>query len=277
MSTTTTLGRLRLIRRFRLRGVEFPIAQFTLPKRLQGHRNGQVPDAMLTTWTDHNLRTCRIAEEFRRPWVALVWLAFLHTGRRLTFTSPSDVYRSYPQQEAGWLRRNTKVPLPLRPSRMCGYPDGVRRRWWLKPFMAGIACPGSSNHGLFGAAIDHTTDKGRTVAWLRWLSTWAPKFGYSWEAPSEDWHIRYCLGDAVPDAVLEVEACQRLAHVRRGDAGDVVKLVQGIVGAEKDGRFGPKTEAAVILWQTFAAGTYAGVRTDGVFDPGCWWIARAKP
>lgn len=277
MGTTTTLGRLRLIRRFRLRGVEFPVAEFTLPKRLQGHKNGQCPDAMLTTWTDHNLRSCRIAEEFRRPWVALVWLAYLHTGRRLTFTSPSDVYRSYPQQEAGWLRRNTKVPLPLRPSRMCGYPDGVKRRWWLKPFMAGIACPGSSNHGLFGAAIDHTTDKGRTVAWLKWAVVWFPKFGHSWEAPSEDWHTRFCLGDEVPAAVLEVEACQALAFVKRGDAGDVVKLVQTIVGATPDGQFGPKTEAAVILWQTFAAGTYAGVRRDGVFDAGCWWIARAKP
>lgn len=274
----TTLTRWRLIRRFRLRGIDYPIAAFELPKRLRGYPNGQVPDDMLATWTDHRGRTCRMAPEFLRPWTALVWLAYLHTGRRLTFTSSADVYRTYGQQEAGWLRRNTKIPLPGRPSRLCGYPDGIKRRWWLKPLMAGIACPGSSNHGWFGAAVDHTTDRGRTVAWLRWAVVWFPRFGHSWEAPSEDWHTRFCLGDEVPPAVLEVETCQRLQTVRRGDRGDVVKLVQGIVGLvgdDQDGKFGPQTEAQVKAWQRFAAGTYAGVRTDGVFDAGCWWIARA--
>lgn len=274
ITTSTTINRFRVLRRFRLRGVEFPIAAFALPKRLQGHPNGKVPDDMLVTWTDHQGRTCRIAPEFRRPWVALVWLAHLHTGRRLTFTSSADVYRTYGQQESGWLRRNVRFPVSTR-SRMCGYPDGVPRRWWLKPGMAGIACPGSSNHGLFGAAIDHTTDKGRSVAWLKWAVEWFPRFGYSWEAPSEEWHVRYCLGDEVPAAVLEVEACRSLDTVKRGDTGNVVKLVQGIVGAKIDGQFGPKTEAKVIEWQRFAAGTYAGVRTDGVWDAGCWWIARA--
>lgn len=272
MGTTTTLGRLRLIRRFRLRGVEFPIYAAAKPKALDGVANGQVPDKMLTTWTDHRGKTCRMLPEFRRPWVALVWLAYLHTGRRLTFTSSADVYRTFPQQAIGFARRNTRTPLPGRPSRVCG---GVR--YWLLPGMAGIACPGTSNHGWGGMAVDHTTDKGRPVAWLRWLAEWAPKFGYSWEAPSEDWHVRYCLGDVMADGVLEVETCQALATVRRGDAGGVVRIVQGIVGAKPDGQFGPKTEAAVILWQTFAAGTYAGVRRDGVFDAGCWWIARAKP
>ena len=275
LSTSTTLGRLRLIRRFRLRSVEFPIAAFTLPKRLRGYDNGKVPDDMLVTWTDHRGRTCRMAPEFRRPWVALVWLAHLHTGLRLTFTSSADVYRTYGQQEAGWLRRNTKLHLPGRPSRMCGYPDGVKRRWWLKPFMAGIACPGGSIHGWFGAAVDHDTDKGRTVAWLRWAVVWFPALGYTWEVATEDWHVRYCAADDLPDAALEVEACQRLAVVKRGGTGDVVKLVQGIVGAAQDGQFGPRTEAKVVEWQRFAQGTYKGVRTDGVWDAGCWWIARA--
>ena len=281
LSTATTLGRLRIIKRFRLRGVEFPVAAFTLPKRLQGHPNGAVPDDMLVTWTDHKGRTCRMAAEFRRPWVALVWLAYLHTGLRLTFTSSADVYRTRPQQVAGWERRMTRVPLPGRPSRMCGHPDGVQRRWWLKPLMAGIACPagpwwkGGSNHGWFGAAVDHNTDKGRPVWWLKWAVIWFPAFGYSWEASTEDWHTRYCAGDDTPDAVVEVEACQKLATVKRGDTGAVVKLVQTIVGATPDGQFGPQTEAKVIAWQKFAQGTYKGVRTDGVWDAGCWWIARA--
>ena len=67
MSTTTTLGRLRLIRRFRLRGVEFPISEFTLPARLKGYPNGKVPDEMLERWVDWRGRSCRMAAEFRRP------------------------------------------------------------------------------------------------------------------------------------------------------------------------------------------------------------------
>lgn len=271
---STTLSRLRLIRRFRLRNVDFPVFAFELPTRLRGYANGQVPDEMLATWTDHRGRTCRMAPEFLRSWQALVWVAHICTGRRLTFTSSADVYRTLPQQEAGWRRRMTLVPLPGRPSRLCGWPDGVKRRWWLLPFMAGIACPGSSNHGWFGAAVDHDTDRGRTVAWLRWAVEWFPRFGYGWESASEDWHVRNNNGDAIPRAVLEVEAAQRLATLQRGSTGDPVKLVQGIVGAAHDGQFGPKTQAAVIVWQQTQRATFAGLRTDGVWDQACWWVAR---
>jgi hypothetical protein len=277
LSTTTTLGRWRLIRRFRLRGVEFPIAEFVKPAKLAGVTNGKVPDELLVTWVDHQSRACRMLPEFRRPWVALVWLAWIDQGRRLTFTSPADVYRDYGRQESGWLRRNTLTHLPGRHSRLCGYPDGVKRRWWLKPFMAGIACPGSSNHGWGGAAVDHTTDKGRRVAWLRWLAVWAPKCGWSWEAPSEDWHIRYCLGDEISATVADIEWCRAKAPLRIGSTGEAVIAWQKVVGAFPDGRFGPKTQASVKGWQRGQRRWYGGVGlpVDGVIDADDWWALRS--
>ena len=273
MSTTTTFGRLRLIRRFRLRGVEFPIGEFVKPAALAGVDNGKVPAELLVTWVDYKGRKCRMLPAFRRPWVALVWLAWVHQGRRLTFTSPGDVYRTYPQQEAGWLRRMSKLPLPGRPSRLCGYPDGVPRRWWLKPFCAGIACPGTSNHGWGGGAVDHTTDKGRPVAWLKWLAKWAPRLGYSWEAPSEDWHVRYCLGDEITQTVADIERVRAAPPLLVGSTGADVVAWQGVVGAHPDGQFGPKTKAAVIAWQAKQTSWYggAGLPVDGCIDADDRW------
>lgn len=271
--TATTFGRLRLIRRFRLRNVEFPVADFVLPTRLQGYENGKVPDEMLVGWTDYRGRKCRMAPEFLRAWVALVWLAKLHTGRDLTFTSPADVYRTFPQQEGGWKRRMTLIQLPGRPSRLCGYPDGVPRRWWLLPFMAGIACPGHSNHGWFGAAIDHTTDRGRTVAWLQWASVWFPQLGYSWEAPSEDWHVRYCLGDAIPELLAQIEYAQSRPVLGQGAAGPDVVLVQRAVRAKPDGQWGPKTTAAVLTWKQAQLATYVGLEFGPTWNAQCWLLA----
>ena len=268
MSTATTFGRLRLIRRFRLRGVEFPIYEFRKPKELAGVENGKVPDELLERWVDYKGRTCRMLPAFLRPWQALVWLAWVDQGRRLTFTSSADVYRTFSQQYAGFHRRNTMTPLPGRPSRVC---NGIR--YWLKPFMAGIACPGTSNHGWGGGAVDHTTDKGRRVAWLRWLAKWAPLCGWSWEAPSEDWHVRYCLGDDVSATVLAIESCRAKDPLMRGSRGGDVVAWQHVVGAYPDGRFGPRTEAAVLAWQAKQTRWYGGkgLPVNGVIDADDRW------
>lgn len=270
--TSTTINRFRIIRRFRLRGVEFPVAEFRLPTRLQGYDNGKVPDDMLVKWVDHQNRACRMAPEFARVWDALVAVAYICTGRRLTFTSPADVYRTYPQQERGWLRRMTLTQLIGRPSRMCKYPNGIERRWWLKPFMAGIACPGHSNHGWFGAAIDHTTDRGRPVEWLKWAAEWFPKFGYSWETPTEDWHVRYCLADDVPGIVLNWEHYLQDGTYSQGSTGDTVREIQQIVGTVVDGNYGPKTATAVMTWKAARIGNYPGIGTDSTWTPQCWMV-----
>lgn len=53
--------------------------------------------------------------------------------------------------------------------------------------------------------------------------------------------------------------------LRRGSFGEDVKFVQRIVGAEPDGKFGPKTEAAVIHYQMSNHLT-----PDGVVGPKTW-------
>lgn len=274
ISNTTTINRYRIIRRFRLRNVEFPVAEFELPVRLQGFVNGKVPTDMLVSWVDHQGRKGFMASEFERVWSALVWYSYLATGRKLTFTSSADVYRTFDQQARGWMRRMSLILIPGRPFRTCEYPDGKRKRWWLRPLMAGIACPGHSNHGWFGAAIDHTTDKGRPVSWLKWAAEWFPKFGYSWETPTEDWHVRFCLGDVVPQIVERIEECQARPVLMIGSTGNDVRLVQAIVGTVVDGDFGPKTQTAVMRWKAGLQKQWPGLGTDGAWDAKCWVVTE---
>lgn len=56
--------------------------------------------------------------------------------------------------------------------------------------------------------------------------------------------------------------------VRRGDTGPAVLHVQGIVGAKRDGVFGPATDAAVKTWQAAH-----GLVADGVFGAKSWTAA----
>ena len=55
--------------------------------------------------------------------------------------------------------------------------------------------------------------------------------------------------------------------LKRGSTGKAVKWVQGIVGATTDGKYGPRTEAAVKAWQ--AAHPAAGP-ADGIVGPRTW-------
>jgi len=53
--------------------------------------------------------------------------------------------------------------------------------------------------------------------------------------------------------------------VKRGSRGENVKLVQQVVGATPDGKFGPKTEQAVKAWQNAN-----GRLPDGIVGPKTW-------
>jgi hypothetical protein len=147
-----------------------------------------------------------------------------------------------------------------------------------------MAVPGTSNHGM-AIAIDHaiwseTTRKlSRPRAWLTWFVPVAVDCGWSWEAPSENWHIRYVAGDAVPEMVAEVERCKAAPVLRRGSTGQAVKIWQTIIGAKVDGQFGPKTEAALIVWQQAQARWYGGtgLPADGIVDADDWWAAAVTP
>ena len=90
--------------------------------------------------------------------------------------------------------------------------------WWRKKPLPGggwpatAAVPGTSNHG-WGLALDlavfisATAPPGylaATRAWP-WVLANAAKYGLSWEAQSETWHVRYYAGDSIPQAVIDFE------------------------------------------------------------------------
>lgn len=53
--------------------------------------------------------------------------------------------------------------------------------------------------------------------------------------------------------------------LRRGSRGDLVKVLQYILGIEVDGSFGPVTEKAVKEYQKFI-----GIKSDGIVGDTTW-------
>lgn len=118
-------------------------------------------------------------------------------GIDLAPTSPADTYRSFDVQEYGFFQRYTDKPtaMMMRRQRPRIYQG---KHWYLKPKMAPMAVPGTSNHGL-GLAVDIANASGKRLAWLE---ANAVSFGFSWEVvPEEPWHLRYVAGDKVPARV----------------------------------------------------------------------------
>jgi LAS superfamily LD-carboxypeptidase LdcB len=111
-------------------------------------------------------------------------------GILLKPTSTFDAYRPYSVQKAVFLQRYSSEILKGRPVRTW---RGVT--YSLKPGLAPVAAPGTSNHG-WGLAVDiwNVSQNGR----LDWLLANQKRFGFSHELQSEPWHIRYTLGDELP-------------------------------------------------------------------------------
>jgi LAS superfamily LD-carboxypeptidase LdcB len=131
--------------------------------------------------------------------------ALAHAAREAGFElAHVGAYRSYDQQVALFNQRYTTKKLKGRPTKVW---KGVT--YWQKPRTAMAAVPGTSNHG-WGLAIDLAEKKnGKTVsitgACVAWLLANAAKYGYSWEAQSEPWHVRYVSGNRIPRAVKRFE------------------------------------------------------------------------
>lgn len=118
-------------------------------------------------------------------------------GIDLSPTSPADTYRSLEMQETAFFQRYTTTPKnkELKKQKPRIYQG---KAWYLKKGMAPLAVPGTSNHN-WGIAVDIANASGKR---LEWLAANAPLYGFSWEVlPQEPWHIRYVVGDAVPEAV----------------------------------------------------------------------------
>jgi hypothetical protein len=176
----------------------------TFPRDLEGIQNGRLPAPLLV---DVGLRG-RLHQLAARAWFALCAEGKAN-GWHLTYTF-GGCYRTYEEQRTLFLQRYQMEPIPGRPTKMW---EGVR--WYQKPGTAMAAVPGTSNHGL-GLAVDAALDldlsdgvgpgdASSIVPALGWFHDVALRYGFSFEAQSEPWHIRYVSGDRIPDAVLAYE------------------------------------------------------------------------
>lgn len=200
-----------------------PIKPVTLPKDLQGQANGKLDQSLLSDIPGGRLHHAA-ADSWRKMLAAAA-----ADGLVLKPTSSADTYRLYAIQEALFKARYDRTPRNT-DSKVW---NGVR--YWLKPGYAMAAVPGTSNHG-WGLAVD--VNLGSDGKRLNWLLDNAPAFGWSWEAQSEPWHIRYVLG-----GYLSVPPYKGPYKV--GDKGPAVKAIQRGLGITVDGDFGPKTGQAV--------------------------------
>lgn len=181
----------------------YVVRTVTLPTTLLGIPNGRVPDTLLETIGPSG----RLHHTAARAWRALRAAAH-DAGFELTWTF-GGTYRTYAQQESLFRLRYS----PTGTFGGCKTWNG--QRWCLKGNYAMAAVPGTSNHG-YGLAVDAALDLDPTdgvnpedavsiMPAIPWLVANAERFGWSWEAQSEPWHLRYTRGDAVPQAVLDFE------------------------------------------------------------------------
>jgi D-alanyl-D-alanine carboxypeptidase-like protein len=238
--------------------VTLPVHPVTLPADLVGVDNGRLPPELLESFATAG-RT-GLAQAHRtalRSWRALVGECQTATGCVLTITSVADAYRSYERQVATFLARYSPTPIPGRPTKFW---DG--RTWWLRPGMAMAATPGTSNHGraiAFDGAVWNgsviVSLAGDPIAWP-WVRANAERFGFSWEAQSEPWHLRLVTGDAIPAAVLAYEKPSPPPPDEEDDmplTTDDLKAIREIVRSELAAETvntpqGPKPEATAIEW-----------------------------
>lgn len=189
-----------------------PVMPIKLPGVLIGQQNGRLPLAILvSTPGQAGGPVVRLVEPAARAWRALC-AAARSKGHVLKATSSADSYRTYQQQVNTFTSRYQLDPIPDRPFRLWDSDNsGTPEKWWQLPNTAVAAVPGTSNHG-YGLAVDtgeeRDSDSGTEsidAATLAWLVANERTFGFSHEVQSEPWHIRYCMGDDIPAAVLAYE------------------------------------------------------------------------
>jgi LAS superfamily LD-carboxypeptidase LdcB len=168
--------------------VALPVRSIRVPPILKKHQNGDLPLELLVRIRPYGW----LYKTAAASWTAMKKAA-KKDGVVLKPTSAMDAYRPVTVQRSVFFQRYTTTKLEGRPTR--NYNQAV---WWLKPGYAPLAAPGTSNHG-WGLAVDvwAVGDDDR----LDWLLGNHARFGWSWEVQSEPWHIRYVLGDDLPEGV----------------------------------------------------------------------------
>lgn len=203
----------------------YPVRPVELPDDLKGQENGKLDARLLVDIPGGKLHHAAAA-----AWMKMQQSAG-KDGITLAPTSVVDTYRPYSVQLALFQARYDRIPRST-DSKVW---NGVR--YWLKPGLAMAAVPGTSNHG-WGLAVDVA---GASGARLDWMVKHAVLFGFSWEAQSEPWHIRYVLGWKQP---VEVPAYRGPYKV--GSKGPAVRAIQQALGGLiVDGVYGAKTARAV--------------------------------
>ena len=174
---------------------KFPVRPVKLPADLKGVTPGKLPDNLLRGIEGKGKLHHLAADAYEA-----MDEAANADGIDLSPTSQADTYRSLETQEYGFFQRHTDKPTPKMMKQKPRVYKG--KLWYLKPKMAPMAVPGTSNHNL-GIAIDIANASGKR---LEWLLANEHKYGFSHELDSEPWHIRYTEGDDVPQLVREWKA-----------------------------------------------------------------------
>lgn len=202
----------------------YPVKPVVLPSNLKDVKNGQLGPCQLDAVFFAGVGHASMNRAAIRAWNALNISCFGATGHWLTAVSLGDVYRSYESQVRLFKSRYvTTFDEDTCKVNSAGNPvyktwNGVR--WYQLKNTAIAAVPGTSNHG-WGLAIDVAIyDPNKNdgdafpgdptyIASNKWLFAWllenADDFGFCWEAQSEPWHIRFYVGDNLPQRVLDVE------------------------------------------------------------------------
>lgn len=180
----------------------FPVHSVTIPTSLGGQSNGRLSSSLLVRPGFPGRPAGTLHQLASNAWLAMAREVQAHFGETLTVTSTGDAYRTYSQQEATFRNRYTTTRLPGRPTK-----QWMGQTWYQKPGTAMAGVPGTSNHG-WGLATDTCIWRNNQVLGItanmpmfNWLLLNAFRFGLSWEAQSEPWHLRYYTGDRVPPAV----------------------------------------------------------------------------
>jgi hypothetical protein len=180
----------------------FPVVSVKMPSSLAGQSNGKLPPSLLVKPGFPGRPLGLLHPLASQAWLALARDVKAQFDEVLTVTSTGDAYRNYDRQVVTFTTRYTTTRLPGRPTKVW---NGVT--YWQKPGTAMAAVPGTSNHG-WGLAIDTCLYRNNEVVGItanmpmfNWMQLNAFRYGLSWEAQSEPWHLRYWSGDTVPPAV----------------------------------------------------------------------------
>jgi len=184
----------------------------TLPSDLPASRNGRLFPHELVLVLFPGIGMLALHRNAARCWnmMALACWNDLGRGTQITASSAADVYRTFDIQERVFFIRFWRI-MSTNIKRIY---QGIT--YWKKPIVAQVATPGTSNHG-WGLAVDvalwfaNFGGKDRPVGITKdprvvsWMLANAASFGFFNNVDSEIWHWEFCMGDVIPQRVIDME------------------------------------------------------------------------